>query len=189
MSKLSPKMRKSLDNLIQLKENEIRRGKDGSLVETSKYPYLVFEDARFAKAFRLSEDEVLEMFGGLKGYSQHRLDRDKARNAGYEVPALSDNLEEHLESLKFTDTSEKQFATYLAGEQKEKIAGCLSAIKAEKEFEAEAKRETERKAAEKEYTINALCKEASGKFGVSPDSQTAKDWADQQYKIRSRQRF
>lgn len=103
---------------------------------TVEYPYLEEEDAKFAKAFRLSEDETLEIFGGLKGYTLHRLDRAKARGNGYEIPALPRSLESQMESLKFAEITEKQLAAQLVRDQREKVGGIMSLLKVNMEMQA-----------------------------------------------------
>jgi len=103
---------------------------------TVQYLYLEEEDAQFARAFRLSEDEALGMFGGLKGYTQHRFDRVKARAIGYTVPALPSTIESQIESLKFTELTEKQWAEHLVSEHIHKVQGCLDAAKVDDKFRA-----------------------------------------------------
>lgn len=148
------------------------------------YPYLEGEDAAFAKAFRLSEDEALAMFGGLKGYTQHRLDRAKARGNGSTVTALPNTIESQMEALKFTEVPEKKFAEHLVKQQMTQVQGCMAGIKATKELEAGMERDRETKVALKTQRLKELREESAARSGWSPDSQSAKDWAEAEYQRR-----
>lgn len=161
---------------IKLKEAMVR--------EYDNYPYLLGEDARFAKAFRLSEDEALKLFGGLKNYTQHRLDRSKARSEGHDVQALSDSLESHMDALRLTDITEKQLAAQLASDQVAKVKGITAGIKAGEAITKQADREKRGQAIVKESRLKELCEEAGARFGWEAASQSAKDWAEKEYKKR-----
>lgn len=103
---------------------------------TEQYPYLEEEDARFGKAFRLSEDEVLQMFGGLGAYTSHRLDRAKAQGNGYGIPELPRTIESQIQSLKFAEVTEKQLAAELVRQQREKVGGIMSLLKVNSKMKA-----------------------------------------------------
>ena len=149
-----------------------------------QYPYLEQEDATFAKAFRLSEDEVLGMFNGLKGYTQHRLDRALARGNDHQVKALPNTIESQMGILKFTDVPEKKLAELLVGQQVTQVKGCLAGIKATGELKAQGERDAHNKAAVKTTRMQQLREESAAMYGWSPDSQSAKDYADTKYHER-----
>jgi hypothetical protein len=151
-------------------------------VQDRDYPYLVHEDAMFCRAFRLSEDDFLKLCGGLKRYTEHRLNRDKARTQGFDVPRLVDNTEDAMAAIQVKELGEVDLASYLLSEQRGKVQGCVDTIKMNKQFKKLAEREEKEKAESKERMLRGFRRQAAGAFGWSEDSQSAKDWAEEQYK-------
>lgn len=164
------------------------QGRTGA-VGPGSYPYLASEDAAFATGWRLTEDEVLGMFGSLKAYLVHKLNRSEVRAKGYSAPPLSGNIENHLEALKFTEVTEKQFAAHLVSDHKDKVQGLMDAIKMDKAIKGEEARILKAKADARDEALKALRSQAEAKFGWAEDSQSAKDWAESQLKIQERRRF
>ncbi len=101
------------------------------------FSYLETEEQNFMRAFHLSEEEVLAAYGGLKGYTAHRLDRHTARQANVGnnypgVPQLPQSPEEalehyHIEDKKLTDAG---LAREIIREQVEKVKGINQAVQA-----------------------------------------------------------
>lgn len=159
------------------------------------YPYLEAEDRAFAQCFRLSETEFLRMMGGLKTYTEHRLNREKARGASIEaggqtkifsVPTLPFNIESAMAQIKVEGLSETDWAKYLLGEQVKTVGGIMSALKADKEMKAWQARQEADKQASKERELQQLRDTASNRYGWKSDSQSAKDWAEGEYVRRHR---
>ena len=111
-----------------------------SKYDSGAYPYLVDpEDRAFAMCMRLDEDKFLEMAGGLKKYTQFRLDRQTARGAKIEsqaggepltffVPQLPDNTEAALARITVPGVKVEDYAAYLLKEQMQKIQGIMDAL-------------------------------------------------------------
>ena len=157
------------------------QGKEGLKMPKEDYPYLTSEDANFCRAFRFSEDAMLAHFGGLKGYAQFTLDRSTARKAGYDVPSLPNSLEAELPKMQLKEVTEVGWGKLAVSDMKERVGGCLAAIKADKQFTALRNKEVADKERRVKLDMEALRKQAAATFGVKSDSQTAKDWAEAEY--------
>lgn len=156
--------------------------KGGIQMSIGNYPYLASEDASFAKAFRLTEDEVLGLFNGLSGYIRHRADRTKCRElAQIEIPKLSIDLEGEVEKYELAEVDEKQIAKILVDEQKTKVGGGISLIKMNKQFSEQAKVEAKNIQDVKDMEMAKLRQFYAATHNVEPDSQSAKDFADAEY--------
>jgi hypothetical protein len=172
----------------------------------SDYPYLEPEDGRFCIAFRLSEDDFLNMAGGLKAYTQHRLDRTEARSAiilgersesekawhperpgDFRVPALPDSTLEAMKSIPPSipghPISEKEVAQFLLSEHVKKVKGILDGVKASKVVRAQADRAIEDKANSRKQEIQRLAR--NNPYGFKADSQSAMDWAISEYEKKA----
>lgn len=162
----------------------IRKEESFRMTDTKKeFPYLLDEDVSMCVGYRLSEDEFLSFHGGLKGYLQHRLARDKARSAGFDVPRLSGDITDSLEAMEFTDLDEKAWAKHLVDEQREKVQGIIDSIKTTEGIKEHEHRLSENAKQEKAMELRQLQEYASKAFGWGVDSPSARDWAVEQQKI------
>jgi hypothetical protein len=181
--------------------NEIIKGKEDKTGMTTQanYPYLMGEDVNFARAFRLSEDDFLGFFGGLRGYTAFRLDRDRARSEGFDVPRLPSRLEDVIASMNVAKVSEKDYATFLAKDMAAKVADINKTRKMNTFFKERMGIDTtkpikplhlaEDPKADDERLLKEFRNEASRKLGVSEDSQTAQDYAAQELVLYKRRRI
>jgi hypothetical protein len=124
------------------------------------YPYLTNEDAAAAASFRATEDQFLDAIGGLKIYTQFRLDRDEARRAvidgiPFEVPKLPQTVEEAMKYILLSDPKVSPVAVLrvLLQDQKNKVSAILSTVKARKMME-------ETLAGDKKERLDAVEREA-----------------------------
>jgi hypothetical protein len=100
------------------------------------YPYLSTEDANFAKAFRLSEDTILKLFGGLHGYKLHMLRREDVRRQGHTVKPLTTELtKETLEQMERLRLSEEQVAEVVVNDQVKQVQSLVDLEKAQQRLE------------------------------------------------------
>jgi len=156
------------------------------------YPYLASEDRNFAQAFRITEDEFLKMAGGLKAYTQFRLNRDEARQAGIEtetgerqgfsVPTLPDNVKDAMEGIALPGVTEKDLAKLVLEDQIKKVMGILDGIAAVKATNEQVSRQQGIKAELKAKELKTTA--ANNPWGWPPDSQSARDWAASQYQLQ-----
>ncbi|MGD0794699.1 MAG: hypothetical protein ABR958_03785 [Dehalococcoidales bacterium] len=156
------------------------------------YPYLADEDRRFAQAFRISEDEFFGMAGGLKAYTQFRLNRDEARQASVEtetgerqefsVPTLPDNVNDAMKGIALPGVNEKDLARLVLEDQIKQVAGILDGIGAGKMVKEQADTQQRYKAESKASELKRIA--ANNPYGFPTDSQSAKDWAETQYQLR-----
>jgi len=162
------------------------------------YPYLSAEDIGFARCFRLTESDFLQMAGGLRRYTQFRLDRGRARGASitagdetktFSVPRLPSNTEEAMAQIKVEGLAETDWAQHLLSEQMKTVGGIMSALKADREIIDWQARQAKDKEVSTERTLMALRQKAASIYNVSADSQTAKDYAEEQLKIQSRKGY
>lgn len=158
--------------------------KGGIQMSTGNWPYLASEDGMFGKAFRLTEDEVLGLFGGLSGYVRHRANRTRCREAQIEIPGLSTDLEGEVEKYELSEISEKQIAKVLVDEQKTKVAGGISTIKMDKELKEQAVVQAEAEKQAKEAELKKIREWYAATHAVDENSQSAKDFAEAEYKRR-----
>ena len=160
----------------------------------SQYPYLQVEDAMFAIAFRLSEDQFLELAGNLKKYVQFRLDRAQARGATmtalngetliFEVPMLPSSTEEAMQRIQVPGLKEEEFAAYLLQEQMVKTQGIIDALRASKAIQADSDRIARDRQTLREMDLAKYRREGANLFGWDEKSQSSEDYA--QNKIRGR---
>lgn len=155
--------------------------KGGMQMSIGSYPYLASEDAQFAKAFRLSEDEVLALFGGLKGYATHRLNRTKAREGGIEIPRLSSDFEAAIKEYELADIDEKGIAEDLVGKQVTKVRGAMDTLEMNKRYSEQAAAQAKTEEQVKEAELKNLRQWYATANGVDESSQSAKDFADAEY--------
>jgi hypothetical protein len=168
----------------------------------NSYPYLEAEDAAFCRAWRLSEDKFLDLAGGLKLYTQHRLDRAAARRASktdglsadtvkqlkekypgqkaeYSVPSLPTDLRPYLIRLKgMEDVGAEELARQLVSDQMTKVRGIVDAMQAVERLQANAARAAADKESSRQWQLREFAKEGAAKHGWKPDSQSAKDYAE-----------
>ena len=104
-------------------------------MSNENFPYLANEDANLCRALRLSETDYLGFHGGIASYTRFRLDRDKARQADYDIPEMSSNIDTYMPTLKSSKLSEAKYAEILIKDLRTKVAGCISAIKATKRID------------------------------------------------------
>jgi hypothetical protein len=192
---------KTADRLRISKQAESIKGKEDKTGMTTQanYPYLMGEDVNFARAFRLSEDDFLGFFGGLRGYTAFRLDRDRARSEGFDVPRLPSRLEDVIASMNVAKVSEKDYATFLAKDMAAKVADINKTRKMNTFFKERMGIDTtkpikplhlaEDPKADDERLLKEFRNEASRKLGVSEDSQTAQDYAAQELVLYKRRRI
>lgn len=112
---------------------------------SSGFSYLETEDSNFCDAFDISESAFLECFGGLKGYTQHRLDRADARRAivaseQATVPHLPQSPEAALSHYKIEDKqlTNEALAGVIIKEQVDKVKGIIQSVKANKALKESA---------------------------------------------------
>lgn len=158
--------------------------KGGIQMSTGSYPYLASEDGMFAKAFRLTEDEALGLFGGLSGYVRHRVNRTRCREAQIEITRLSTDLEGEVEKYELSEVSEKQIAKVLVDEQRTEVAGGLSTIEMNKRFSEQAAVQAEAERQAKEAELKKIREWYAATHAVDGNSQSAKDFAEAEYKRR-----
>lgn len=104
--------------------------------EANPYPYLSEEEVKFAKAFRFSEDTVLEMFGGLRGYKLHELQRKEVRSKGHTVTPLPMQLSrEALEQMERFGLTENQLAQVAVEDQIKQVQSLVDLEKARQRLE------------------------------------------------------
>jgi plasmid replication initiation protein len=159
--------------------------------DAGSYPYFEAEDIAFCRCFRLTEDDFLKLAGGLKVYTEHRLNRQQARGATitnsldektiFDVPRLPDNTEQAMARIQLPGVKESEFAAYLLKDQMNTVTGIIQALHADKGFKAQAARDAEEKVNQRKYALERLAVEAAHLNGWSPDSQSAKDWAERKY--------
>ncbi len=168
---------------------------DSSRFSSGSYPYLEQEDRAFAQCFRLSEDDFLKLSGGLKNYTIHRLNRAKARQASitageetktFSVPKLPSNIEEAVGQIKVKEITEDQWAKYLLNEHMTKVAGIIDALKAHDNIQKTMDTQREQEAYRERQFKAARRVEFANRYLVSENSQSAKDYADQQWEIERR---
>ena len=160
----------------------------------NQYPYLDSEDRTFAQCFRLTEDQFLEMAGGLKRYTEFRLNRSQARGATmtafsgesltFDVPRLPDNTEEAMALITMPNLKPEEYATHLLKVQMDKVQGIVDTLRANRAFKAMAEREATEKANQREYEKERVAKQ--NPYGWPSDSQSALDWAEGQLKAQRR---
>lgn len=155
--------------------------KGGLPMSIGQYPYLASEDGAFGKAFRLSEDEVLGLFGGLKGYATHRLNRTKAREGGIEIPRLSSDFEAAIKEYELADIDEKGIAEDLVGKQVTKVRGAMDTLEMNKRYSEQAAAQAKTEEQVKEAELKKLRQWYATANGVDESSQSAKDFADAEY--------
>jgi hypothetical protein len=151
----------------------------------NSYPYLEASDAAFCRAFRLSEDKFLELCGGLKRYTQLRLDRQAARGAtmadgsAYSVPPLPTDIKPYLVKLKMSDVADStEIARQLLSDHMNKVTGINDASVASERLQANEARRIADKESSRQWQLREFQKGAAARFGWKPDSQSAKDWAE-----------
>lgn len=159
--------------------------------DTNSFPYLDGEDRLFCVAFRLTEDAFLKLCGGLKAYTQHRLNRSQARGATmtslngermtFDVSRLPGSVEEAMDMIKLPGLKEDEFASYLLEEQITKARGIVDTLRANRVFADQEERRTEDLKNQREGALARLRREAASIYGWGEDSQSAKDWAEQKY--------
>jgi hypothetical protein len=162
--------------------------------DINSYPYLDGQDVAFARCFRLTESEFLTMAGGLKKYTEFRLDRQQAKGATmkslsgetmtFNVPPLPDNVEEAMSRIQLPGLKEEQYAATILKEQMDKVAGIIGALRANRELKDDAERTANSRTSARERDMSSLRKEAHDIYGWSEDSGSAKDWAEQKYQQR-----
>lgn len=156
----------------------------GLQMEVGRYPYLASEDTSFARAFRLTEDEVLNLFGGLAGYVRHRKNRTQCRDNSIEIPGLSTDLEGEVEKYELSEVSEKEIAKTLVNEQVQKVKGGLSTIEMNARFTVAGAMQAKNEEQVKEMEIAKIREWYAATHGVAIDSQSTKDFAEAEYKRR-----
>lgn len=110
------------------------RIKGYELQEGRRILYLDDEDAAFTHSFNLSEEQVLEAYGGIKNYTQHRLDRNQVRRQGHDVPRLPGTPEEMLKCrmpIEDPSLTDAALAKEVLRGQVEKVRGLIDMAKAD----------------------------------------------------------
>ena len=96
------------------------------MAQTNSFPYLSEEDISFAKVFRLSEDTVLKLFGGLHGYKLHELRRKDVKTRGHTVKPLPSELTKgQLEAMERFKLTSEQVAQNAVDEQVAQVQSLL----------------------------------------------------------------
>lgn len=154
----------------------------------SQYTYLELEDAAFAQAFRLTEDQMFDLFGGIRSYTQFRLDRQTSRGASitsqtgetikYDVPMLPSSTEAAMARMpQLPGLKEQEWAATILQEQRVKVQGIVDALRASKAIQADSDRIAKDRQTLREMDLAKYRREGANLFGWDEKSQSAEDYA------------
>lgn len=102
----------------------------------------------------------------------------------FSIPQLPQTIEEVMARIPSgMGISEKAWYNQVMKEMIEKVDGILFAVRMTDNFKGQMEKAQADKAKQKEYDLNSLAK--SNPFGWEPDSQSAKDWADAEWRRKN----